>query len=192
MSLTSRVPRFASGGQGQTESANRGIGEPGAPFPLSRFLCVSVSFLRSLVFFSCLVFPVTLLPGCGRKTAVRPPELVAPEPIVDLAAEVQNSGVRLRWGRPQQYVDGSDMDDLGGFVVLRAAQNGQEKAESFTQVATVPVEDRDRFRKAKKFSYTDDQLTVGTRYRYRVQAFTLDGYYSGPSNTVEVVWQGGS
>jgi hypothetical protein len=88
-------------------------------------------------------------------------------------------------------VDGSDMEDLGGFVVLRATQQGQGKADSFTQLTTVTVDDRDRFRKARKFSYTDEQLTAGSLYRYRVQAFTLDGYYSSPSNTVELAWQGG-
>jgi hypothetical protein len=122
---------------------------------------------------------------------VRPPELVAPEPIGDLTLETTGKGITLHWSRPQKYVDGSNMDDLGGFVVLRATQNGQGKAAAFSQIATIPIEDRDRFRKAKKFSYTDEQLTPGTLYRYRVQAFTLDGYYSSPSNTVEVVWQGG-
>ena len=134
---------------------------------------------------------ISVLPACGRKTPVRPPELVAPEPVGDLILEVEGKGVKLLWGRPQKYVDGSDMDDLGGFVVLRATQNGQGEADSFTQVATVTVDDRDRFRKAKKFSYTDEQLTAGTLYRYRVQVFTLDGYYSSPSNTVELVWKGG-
>jgi hypothetical protein len=153
------------------------------------------SYLASIsvsISISCLFLLVTLLPACGRKTAVRPPELVAPEPIADLTVEVQDTGILLRWGRPQKYVDGSEMDDLDGFVVLRATANGQSQVDSFTQVATVAVEDRDRFRKARKFSYTDEQLTVGTLYRYRVQAFTLDGYYSNPSNTVELVWKGGS
>jgi hypothetical protein len=121
---------------------------------------------------------------------VRPPELVAPEPITDLALEVEGKGIKLRWGRTDKTVDGHDLDDLGGFVVLRASQDAQGKANPFSQIGTIPVEDRDRFRKAKKFSYTDEQLAAGTLYRYRVQAFTLDGYYSPPSNTVELVWQG--
>jgi predicted RNase H-like nuclease len=84
------------------------------------------------------------------------------------------------------------MDDLGGFVVLRATQSGPGTSEVFTPLATVQVEDRDRFRKAKRFDYSDQQLAAGTLYRYRVQAFTLDGYYSPPSNTVELIWKGGS
>src|SRR5215510_12418006 len=109
-----------------------------------------------------------------------------------LVLEIEKNGVKLRWGRTEKTVDGSELDDLGGFVVLRASQDTQGKTSSFIQLATIPVEDRDRFRKAKKFTYTDEPLMAGTLYRYRVQAFTLDGYYSSPSNTVELVWQGGS
>jgi hypothetical protein len=148
----------------------------------------SLLILHSLLLVSISIFSLS---ACGRKTDVRPPELVAPEPVGDLTLEVTDTGIQLRWGRPQKYVDGSDMDDLGGFVVLRETQNGQGKEGAFAQLATVPVEDRDRFRKAKKFSYTDEQLTAGTLYRYRVEAFTLDGYHSSPSNTVELVWQKG-
>ena len=159
----------------------------------------SATFERSVVRFflfpiACSLLPVALLSlsACGRKTPVRPPELVAPEPINDLVLEIEKNGVKLRWGRTEKTVDGSELDDLGGFVVLRASQDTQGKTSSFVQLATIPVEDRDRFRKAKKFTYTDEQLMVGTLYRYRVEAFTLDGYYSTPSNTVELIWQGGS
>src|SRR5262245_38512441 len=150
----------------------------------SRTIGLVFCFLLSVSLFSLL--------ACGRKTDVRPPELVGPEPVGDLTLEAKDQTIQLHWGRPKRYVDGSNMDDLGGFVVLRAIQDGQGKAETFSRIATVAVEDRDRFRQAKKFSYTDEQLTAGTLYRYRVQAFTLDGYYSSPSNTVELVWQGGS
>src|SRR5262249_8230911 len=139
-----------------------------------------------IISFLCLC-----LPACGKKTPVRPPELVIPEPTGDLTLDIEKGSVVLHWGRPQKYVDGHDLDDLGGFDVLRATQDAEGKTSAFTKVATISIEDRDRFRKAKKFSYTDNQLTVGTLYRYRVQAFTLDGYWSDPSNTVELVWKGG-
>lgn len=156
--------------------------------PVSPFPRFPVSFFYCLL---SVLISASILPACGRKSLVRPPELAAPESTDDLTLEPDNKGITLRWGRPEKYVDGATMDDLGGFVVLRATQTGQEQASAFTKIATVTVEDRDRFRKAKKFTYTDDQLTTGTLYRYRVQAFTLDGYYSSPSNTVELVWKGG-
>ena len=140
----------------------------------------------------CLIgTTVTLVPACGRKTAVRPPELVAPKPIEDLKLEAKTTGIELRWSRPRTYVDGSTMDDLGGFLVLRAIQDASKSEETseFSELATVVVEDRDRFRQAKRFRYTDEQITVGTRYRYQVRAFTLDGDYSIPSNIVEMLWE---
>ena len=155
--------------------------------PRSAFQASSLKFAVSpfpLVLLLCLV-------SCGHKTPVRPPEWIVPEAIGDLALDVDDkkNAVVLRWGRPQEYVDGSELDDLGGFVVLRATEEGQGKESAFTQVATIAIEDRDRFRKAKKFSYTDTQLTAGVLYRYRVQAVTLDGYSSSLSNTVELVWK---
>ncbi len=144
-----------------------------------------------LLVVACVLLPVIVLPACGKKTPVRPPELVLPEPTGDLTLEIEKDGVVLRWGRPQEYVDGSEMDDLSGFVVMRATQDAQGQTSSFTKVATIPVEDRDRFRKAKKFTYTDTQLTTGTLYRYRIQSLTEDGYESDLSNTAELIWKGG-
>ena len=114
-----------------------------------------------------------------------------PEPTGDLTLEIEKGGVVLSWGRPQSYMDGSELEDLSGFAVLRATQDAQGKTDPFTKVATISVEDRDRFRKAKRFTYTDTQLTAGTLYRYRVQSLTADGYESDLSNTAELIWKGG-
>lgn len=168
-------------GRVENESGNRELRS--SPHPLTR------SLLCSLLAVTCTLLPVTFLPACGRKTQVRPPEMVAPEPITGLTAEVQDKGIKLRWERPQKYVYGGDLDDLGGFVIFRADQNATGEEAQFTRIAEMKVEDQERFRKAKKFSYTDEQITAGTLYRYRVQAFTLDGYYSRPSNTIEVTWK---
>jgi len=174
MSFKLQVSGFKVRGQG---SGTRGQRLTNSRKPFSFVLCLLFSLFLSV------------FPACGRKTPVVPPELAAPEPVGDLTLEVNSKGIKLQWGRPQRYVDGSDLDDLGGFAILRATQNAQESVGTFTQIGTIPVEDRDRFRKAKKFSYADDQLAPGILYRYRVQAFTLDGYYSSPSNTVELVWK---
>ncbi|MBM4257529.1 MAG: hypothetical protein FJ147_16735 [Deltaproteobacteria bacterium] len=160
----------------------RGVFSPIRPFAHSPILFFLVP---------CSLFPVTFLTACGHKTPVRPPEWIVPEAIGDLALDIDNNKkiVVLKWGRPQEYVDGSEMDDLGGFVVLRATEGERGQDSGFAQVATITVTDRDRFRKAKQFSYTDTQLTAGVLYRYRVQAVTLDGYASAASNTVELVWK---
>ena len=139
-----------------------------------------------------LAVSVWLITACGHKTPVYPPELVSPQAIADLRLTASESGIELRWDRPETYADGRDMDDLGGFVVLRAAQPQGGQLGEFRSLATIPVDDRDRFRQTQRFRFTDGQLHAGTRYQYRIQAFTLDGDYSIPSNMVQHVWQAGS
>jgi hypothetical protein len=170
VSFKSRVRNLQSGVWNQCAVS------PFPRFPVSFFLCL---------------LSISILPACGRKTPILPPELAAPESIGDLTLAVDNKGITLQWDRPQEDAGGKTMQDLGGFVVLRATQADQGQASEFTKIATIEIEDRERFQKTKKFTYTDAQLTAGTLYRYRVQAFTLDGYYSSPSNTVELVWKGG-
>ena len=122
-------------------------------------------------------------PGCGRKTiAPRPPEDVLPRPLTNLAASNLADGVQLSWGRPQLYANGERMTDLGGFVVERAT--GDEL--QYQTIATLEVTDRDRFRQIKRFKHLDRDVTVGVAYRYRVVSFTLDRYFSPPSNPVTI------
>lgn len=73
------------------------------------------------------------------------------------------------------------MDDLGGFLVFRGKPD-----KVAVQIADVPVIDRDRFRTEKTFQYVDQQVTSGATYYYRVITYTLDKYYSFPSNQVTV------
>ncbi len=138
---------------------------------------------------------LSVISGCGRKTPVRPPELVAPQAISNLSAQSAEKGISLNWSRPLKYVDGSQMEDLAGFAILRATKGATAGAtaqsNTFEQVAIVMVEDRDRFRRAKKFSYVDNEVGSNILLRYQVLAFTLDGDYSTASNTAEAVWKGG-
>jgi len=112
---------------------------------------------------------------------VRAPEDVAPEQIADLSASSTANGIELSWSRPRSYTDGSRMTDLGGFVVERSA--GSEPRVAFQRITTLEVSDRDRFRQIKRFRYVDHDLAAGT-YLYRVVSYTVDRYFSAPSNIV--------
>ena len=130
-----------------------------------------------------LVALVLLAPACGRKTMPKPPQLIAPKPVQEISLATQKGGILVRWSRPTEYVDGSSMEDLGGFVVERNRYNSK-----FEEIARVPVTDRGRFQKAKRFDYLDTQLLDGATYHYRVVAYTTDGYYSVPSDAGEITW----
>jgi hypothetical protein len=121
--------------------------------------------------------------ACGRKTVVRPPELVAPKTVAQLALDSTPDGVRLRWSRPTETVDGKSMEDLGGFVIERA-----ETTLGFHEIARAPVTDRGHFQKLKRFEYLDRDVVPGTVLHYRVIAFTTDEYYSAPSGAATITW----
>lgn len=129
-----------------------------------------------------LLASALLTPACGRKTPVRPPEFVAPAAITDLEATNVVSGIGLGWRRPRQTADGKPLWDLDGFVVERALPG-----LPFEFLTRVQVPDRDRLRQQKRFTFVDTTAELGEDYRYRVLAFTADGYLSAPSSVVEIV-----
>ena len=124
------------------------------------------------------------LSSCGRKSAVRPPQDVKPKVISNLAAMNTVDGIQLSWSRPGNYANNQPMTDLAGFIIERAA--GTDPLAPFQRVDVLEVNDRDRFRQIKRFTYVDPDTNVGTPYRYRVVSFTLDRYFSAPSNEVTV------
>ena len=143
---------------------------------------VHISLQSRLCVLAFCLLPL-FLPGCGRKTSPpRPPEDVRPRPLADLAASNLADGVQLSWGRPQLYVNGERMTDLGGFIVERAVGD----ALQYQKIATLEVSDRDRFRQIKRFKHLDHDVTAGVTYHYRVVSFTLDRYFSPPSNAVTI------
>jgi len=125
-----------------------------------------------------------LLPACGRKTPVRPGEFVAPAAITNLAASNVPTGVALSWARPRRSADGEHLSDLDGFVIERALPG-----LPFAFLTRVQVPDRDRLRQQKRFTFVDETALMGEAYRYRVLAATFDGFFSTPSNIVDIVRQ---
>jgi hypothetical protein len=123
--------------------------------------------------------------GCGVKSSPVPPQTVYPEPISDLRASADPSGINLTWSRPRHYVSGRSMRDLGGFVLLRGEGN-----QVLQPLVELPLTDQERFAQQGSFSYVDDETKVGDSYRYEIVARTIDGYKSAPSNAVEFtrVW----
>jgi hypothetical protein len=123
------------------------------------------------------------LAGCGKVGPPRAPEFVIPKTADPVEVESAADGVKVTWKRPREYVDGEALDDLAGFEVLRACQ----PETTFARVATVPVTDQGRFRKASSFTMLDHAAPLGVSCRYRVIAFTFDEYTSPPAESADVV-----
>ncbi len=131
-----------------------------------------------------VILLVLALAACGRKTDVKPPQLVAPRMVTAVSLTTRTDGIEIGWARPTEYVDGTTMEDLGGFVVERSRNN-----EAFRELTRVAVTDRGRFQKAKRFQYVDQAVTLETTYHYRIVAFTTDGYYGTPSGVATLTWE---
>lgn len=125
-----------------------------------------------------------LLVACGVKNQPVAPELVQPEPAANLAAIASPEGVRLTWTRPLHYTGGKRMNDLGGFTIERASDEGAPPV--FARVGTIEIQDRERFRKDRHMEWLDRDVTAGTRYLYQVIGFTLDDYTSPPAGPVAI------
>jgi hypothetical protein len=125
-----------------------------------------------------------VLAACGRKGLPVAPELVRPEPVEELAAISTPEGVRLTWLRPLRYSGGQRMNDLGSFLIERAA--GEGAAPEFAPVGRLQLEDQARFRKERRLDWTDRSAEPGQRYLYRVTAITLDRYQSTPAGPVAI------
>jgi hypothetical protein len=129
--------------------------------------------------------------GCGAKGALRAPQGAVPEPITDLRAKAGTQGVVLTWGRPTRYVDGKELNDLASFVIFRkeVVKDCPQCPSPYRQLATVDVEDQQKFMKRKQFGYVDQEVKTGMVYRYRVFSKVADGSMSDPSNEAEVTWR---
>jgi predicted small lipoprotein YifL len=133
----------------------------------------------------CIALALLALPAgaCGRKGPPLPPQLVIPNSPEPVLVEESAKGVRVTWRRPREYVDGSPLDDLDVFEIQRAC----EPDTDFQTIGTVPIIDRERFRKERSFAAVDIDVPRDRPCRYRVFAVTADGYRSAPAESGSIL-----
>jgi hypothetical protein len=139
--------------------------------------------------FFVFVFVLAFVPpGCGKKADPRAPELATPQVIDNLTARSVASGVALTWRRPTEYVDGSELKDLAGFLIYRKdiSPTCPDCPVPYRPLTTLDVEDQERFVKQKQYRYVDEEVEAKMTYRYRVSSQLRDGSLSQPSNEVEI------
>jgi hypothetical protein len=140
------------------------------------------------LFITLALMPVLLFSACGKKGDPRAPELATPKVIENLRASSVPNGVALTWRRPTEYVDGSELKDLTGFVIFRKEISPAcpDCPVPYRPLTTVDVEDHQKFIKQKEYQYVDEETQPNMTYRYRVSSQLRDGSLSEPSNEVEI------
>ncbi len=132
--------------------------------------------------------------SCGKKGPLTVPRLIAPKAIEDLSYYFDNGVLVLKWGIPTQNVDGSELDNLKGFIVRRSHIPLSNKGcptcpAPFKNVADIDISyPRNAKVSERSVEYRATDLSAKHRYTYRVFSYTVQGNLSDGSNVVTLNW----
>jgi len=148
--------------------------------------------LRSIVVL-LLLSALALLPGCGRKTALIPPQQLLPVEINDLHHALDERGVTLRWTYPARLKNGDDLFFIEGFEVLRAKIPEEQDCEGCPVEFEEPVKIAGGYLpesgESRPAEYTEGHLQNGYRYLYKIRSLAEGGYRSSDSNVISFIWR---
>jgi hypothetical protein len=149
---------------------------------------------KYLLRFCLLLCLPSLVPGCGRKTMIIPPESQVPAAIKDLQAVIRDGGVRLSWSYPQETAAGADLTEpVVSFELFRAEVPAvdycAECPQPFVIQARIPGDRRPAAGDVRSVTYDDIDLRSGYYYTYKVRASVGWWSDSEDSNVVSFVWE---
>jgi hypothetical protein len=152
------------------------------------------------MFFSCrsltaviILLALTLLPGCGRKTVLVPPQKLVPVTISDLRYFLDESGVSLKWTYPAKMENGDELHAIESFEVLRAGFPEEEYCQGcpiqFAEPVSVDGGALPATGESRTATYIEADLQDGYRYLYKVRSRAGWWYPSSDSNIISFTWR---
>lgn len=135
-----------------------------------------------------LIILAILLPGCGRKGALVPPEALFPAAVSDLAVQQKGERFLVSWTPPVKQVGGRPLRAETGFalyrrVVLPPAEDCEECPSAYALVRQNLPGYRQGARLFGGRLFVDDtDLEKEKTYQYKVVTVLGDGVASPPSN----------
>ena len=140
-----------------------------------------------------MLLALTLMPGCGRKTALIPPQKLAPVAITDLSYFLDESGVTLKWTYPVKMENGDELLAIEGFEVSWAEIAEEEYCKGcpvqFEQHDLVSGGDLPVTGESTTATYKEADLRDGYRYLYKVRSQAGWWYPSSDSNIISFAWR---
>jgi len=123
--------------------------------------------------------------SCGVKAPPQPRDTVVPGPVLDLSVQFQKDGVHLTFTLPAKSLDGSRLERIGGYRILRQGPDGKKVRTEILFSTTQQVEMR-----GEGVSYVDQLPDQAGDFRFCV--VPLDPYGSHPRNFIWVgaYWPG--
>ena len=138
-----------------------------------------------------IIMLLMLLPGCGKKTPLVPPQKLVPERINDLRYFLDEQGVTLRWSYPTKMENGDALKRIESFEIYRAVIPQAEFCPGCPVLYEEPVEIDGGYLPAsgdtRTAAYTEGNLQNGYVYLFKVRSKADWWYPSGDSNVVSFV-----
>jgi hypothetical protein len=140
-----------------------------------------------------IMLTLVLMSGCGRKTALIPPQKFVPVAISDLRYFFEESGVSLEWTFPEKMENGDKLPAIESFEVLRAEILQEDYCEGcpvqFNKQVSVEGGPLPVTGESKTAVYKETGLQDGYRYLYKVRSLAGRWYASGDSNIISFIWE---
>ena len=140
-----------------------------------------------------LLLALTIMPACGKKTALVPPQDLAPAAINDLHFFLNENGVSLKWTYPVKMVNGDALSAIESFEILRTEIPEEEYCEGcpvrFEKQALIDGGPIPASGQTKTAAYKEADLQNGYRYLYKVRSQAGRWYPSSDSNIISFTWR---
>jgi hypothetical protein len=147
---------------------------------------------RSLTVFTLLLV-LALMPGCGKKLALIPPQELVPVAINDLRYSLDESGVSLKWTYPDEMESGDELQAIESFQLLWS----EIPEEDFCEGCPVRFENQvlidggplTASGESITAAYKEVDMRNGYRYLYKVRSRAGWWYPSSDSNIISFTWR---
>jgi fibronectin type 3 domain-containing protein len=140
-------------------------------------------------FTACLLLVLTTAVACGRKTLPQVPDSPRPEVIKDLRVITRDNVAFLSWPLPTHNVEDRGIlpSDIKRFRIYRAEMGRDTRKARFKLYAEIDMANPSpaEIRNGVVF-WSDQNLTYGQAYSYRVRALSVRGGVSQMSDEVRI------
>lgn len=146
-------------------------------------------------FLPYLLTALLLLPACGKKGALIPPEALVPAAVRDLSVQQSGEALRISWSAPSKEKGGRPLRDLAGFTLFKRiiAGDGTDCAacpDAWNLLATIDADNPGAVQKSGATFITYDKETpIGTTCQFRMVASSKSGGFSSPATSPLVKFQ---
>jgi len=145
--------------------------------------------------FLYLLSVLLLLPACGKKGALIPPEALVPAAVRDLNVQQAGEALRITWSAPSKEKSGRPLHDLAGFRLFKRiiAGDGTDCAacpDSWQLLADVAADNPGSVNKSgSTFIMHDTNNPAGQTSQFRLLASSKSGGISAPATSPLIMFQ---